>query len=57
MKSTNHAAVVVAAIVFFALGAAWYTLLAAPWAYLSLAAEGPLSRDSLHRWLQAKARR
>jgi hypothetical protein len=32
MKSTNHVAVVVAAIAFFALGAAWYTLLAAPWA-------------------------
>ena len=33
MKSTNHAAVVVAAIVFFALGAVWYTVLAAaPWA-------------------------
>ncbi len=32
MKTTNHVAVVVAAIVFFALGAAWYTVLAAPWA-------------------------
>ncbi len=32
MKSTNHLAVIVAAIVFFALGAAWYTVLADPWA-------------------------
>jgi hypothetical protein len=31
MKSTNHVAVVLAAIVFFALGAVWYTVLAAPW--------------------------
>ncbi len=31
MKSINHVAVVVAAIVFFALGAAWYTILAVPW--------------------------
>ena len=31
MKSTNHFAVVVAAIVFFALGAGWYTVLADPW--------------------------
>ena len=32
MKATNHFAVIVAAIVFFALGAAWYTVLADPWA-------------------------
>ena len=32
MKGTNHFAVIVAAIVFFALGAAWYTVLAVPWA-------------------------
>jgi len=32
MKSTNHFAVVVAAVVFFALGAGWYTVLADPWA-------------------------
>ena len=32
MKTTNHFAVVVAAIVFFMLGAAWYTVLARPWA-------------------------
>ncbi|HQR12212.1 MAG TPA: DUF1761 domain-containing protein [Casimicrobiaceae bacterium] len=32
MKATNHLAVIVAAIVFFALGAAWYTVLADPWA-------------------------
>ena len=32
MKSTNHVAVVVAAAVFFALGAGWYTVLADPWA-------------------------
>ena len=31
MKSTNHVAVIVAAIVFFAIGAAWYTVLADPW--------------------------
>ena len=31
MKSTNHFAVVVAAIAFFALGAGWYTVLADPW--------------------------
>ena len=31
MQSTNHFAVVVAAIVFFALGAGWYTVLADPW--------------------------
>jgi hypothetical protein len=32
MKTTNHFAVVVAAIVFFLLGAGWYTVLARPWA-------------------------
>jgi hypothetical protein len=32
MKSTNHFAVVVAAVAFFALGAGWYTVLADPWA-------------------------
>jgi Protein of unknown function (DUF1761) len=32
MKGTNHFAVIVAAIVFFALGAAWYTVMADPWA-------------------------
>ncbi|MEO8345422.1 MAG: DUF1761 domain-containing protein [Betaproteobacteria bacterium] len=32
MKSTNHIAVIVAAIAFFALGAVWYTVLANPWA-------------------------
>ena len=32
LNSTNHFAVVVAAIVFFALGAGWYTVLADPWA-------------------------
>jgi len=32
MKSTNHFAVVVAAVVFFMLGAGWYTVLADPWA-------------------------
>ena len=32
MKTTNHFAVVVAAIVFFVLGACWYTVLADPWA-------------------------
>ncbi len=31
MKSTNHLAVVVAAVLFFALGAVWYTILADPW--------------------------
>jgi len=31
MKSTNHAAVIVAAVVFFAIGAGWYTMLADPW--------------------------
>ena len=28
---TNHAAVILAAVLFFVLGAVWYTLLAAPW--------------------------
>ena len=32
MKTTNHFAVIVAAVVFFALGAGWYTVLADPWA-------------------------
>ena len=32
MKTTNHFAVVVAAVVFFLLGAGWYTVLADPWA-------------------------
>ena len=32
MKSTNHFAVIVAAVVFFALGAGWYTVLSDPWA-------------------------
>jgi len=31
MKSTNHFAVVVAAVVFFVIGAGWYTVLATPW--------------------------
>lgn len=31
MQSTNHVAVVVAAVLFFALGAVWYTVLAEPW--------------------------
>ena len=31
MKGTNHFAVIVAAIVFFALGAAWYTVLSGAW--------------------------
>jgi hypothetical protein len=31
MKSTHHAAVIVAAAVFFAIGAGWYTVLADPW--------------------------
>lgn len=29
--NTNHAAVVLAAVLFFALGAAWYSVLATPW--------------------------
>jgi len=32
MKTTNHFAVIVAAVVFFMLGAGWYTVLADPWA-------------------------
>jgi hypothetical protein len=32
MKGTNHFAVIVAAVVFFVLGAGWYTVLANPWA-------------------------
>jgi len=32
MKTTNHFAVVVAAVVFFLIGAGWYTVLANPWA-------------------------
>ena len=28
---TNHAAVILAAVLFFVLGAVWYTVLAAPW--------------------------
>jgi len=31
MKSLNHVAVLVAAILFFALGAAWYTVFSQPW--------------------------
>jgi Protein of unknown function (DUF1761) len=31
MKGTNHFAVIVAAIVFFVIGAGWYTVLANPW--------------------------
>ena len=31
MKTTNHVAVIVAAVVFFALGAVWYTALSGPW--------------------------
>jgi len=31
MKSTNHAAVILSAVVFFAIGAGWYTVLANPW--------------------------
>ena len=32
MKTTNHIAIVVAAVAFFMLGAGWYTVLARPWA-------------------------
>jgi hypothetical protein len=32
MKVTNHFAVIAAAVVFFLLGAAWYTVLSVPWA-------------------------
>ncbi len=31
MKSTNHLAVVVAAVAFFALGAVWYNVFSQPW--------------------------
>lgn len=31
MKSTNHVAVILSAVVFFAIGAGWYTVLANPW--------------------------
>lgn len=31
MAGVKHLAVIIAAVVFFALGAAWYTLLSAPW--------------------------
>lgn len=31
MKTTNHLAVIIAAIVFFVLGAAWYTVLSGAW--------------------------
>ena len=31
MKSANHLAVIVAAVVVFVLGAGWYNLLATPW--------------------------
>jgi hypothetical protein len=31
MRATNHLAVIVAAIVFFAIGAAWYNIFSAPW--------------------------
>lgn len=31
MKSTNHFAVVVAAVAFFALGAVWYNVFSQPW--------------------------
>jgi len=31
MKNTNHFAVIVAAIVFFMLGAGWYTVLSGAW--------------------------
>lgn len=31
MKTTNHFAVIIAAIVFFVLGAAWYTVLSGAW--------------------------
>jgi hypothetical protein len=31
MKATNHLAVLVAAVVFFALGAAWYTVFSSAW--------------------------
>ena len=31
MKGTNHVAIVIAAIVFFAIGALWYNVFSAPW--------------------------
>jgi hypothetical protein len=31
MRKSSHIATIVAAIVFFAIGAAWYTVLAEPW--------------------------
>jgi len=31
MHSTRHVAIIVAAVVFFAIGAVWYTVLAEPW--------------------------
>ena len=31
MRQTNHVAVIVAAVVFFALGAVWYTVFSSPW--------------------------
>ncbi len=31
MRSINHVAVVVAAVLFFALGAGWYNLFSQPW--------------------------
>jgi len=31
MRTINHVAVIVAAVVFFALGAGWYNLFSAPW--------------------------
>lgn len=31
MKSTNHVAVVVAAVIFFAIGALWYSVFSRPW--------------------------
>ena len=31
MKPVNHLAILVAAVVFFVIGAVWYTVLAQPW--------------------------
>ena len=31
MKSINHVAIIVAAVVFFAIGAAWYKVFSQPW--------------------------
>ena len=31
MKSINHVAIIVAAIVFFAIGAVWYNVFSEPW--------------------------